>query len=318
MKRWLRLIQLLAILVVACFIAAYLKHYWTEVSAYHWSVRALPLALSALAFAAFYLLQGVAWWLLLRGFCLRSNFRRASATWGKSILARYIPGNVFMFLGRGWMSHRQGLDVVRVSAAMVYEQALGAASALLTVAVLLPFWHYHRQLTTSMLIAVPLLVALMHPRVFRPLENRMLRLLKREPLGAVLPFAWVLGLLFYYAAGWLIAGLAAWLLAVALTGVGISALPVTIAAYSFAYVVGMAVFFLPSGLGVREAVLAAALAVQLPGSIALVWALLLRLWVTMLELIYVGGVVVADRVGRDAVADKACEDKAATVAKPPH
>jgi hypothetical protein len=287
------------------------------VSAYHWSVRALPLLLSGLAFATFYSLQGGAWWLLLRGFHLRSDFRRASATWGKSILARYIPGHVFMFVGRGWMSHRQGLDVVRVGAAMVYEQALGVASALLTVAVLLPFWHYHRQLTTPMLFVVPLLVALMHPRVFRPLANRVLRLLKREPLGAVLPFAWVLGLLFYYAADWLIAGLAAWLLAVALTGVGISALPVTIAAYSFAYVVGMAAFFLPSGLGVREAILATALAVRLPGSIALVWALLLRLWVTMLELLYVGGVVVADKIGRHGTVNEASKDAAATAAKQP-
>ena len=34
-------------------------------------------------------------------------------------------------------------------------------------------------------------------------------------LGAVLPFTQVLGLLFYYVASWLVAGLAAWLLAAA-------------------------------------------------------------------------------------------------------
>ena len=51
--------------------------------------------------------------------------------WGKSILARYMPGNVFMFVGRAWMSHAQGLPLERVTAAMVYEQALGVCSALL-------------------------------------------------------------------------------------------------------------------------------------------------------------------------------------------
>ena len=313
-RRWLRLVQLLAVVVVVYFIAAYLAHYWTQVSAYHWSIRPLPLVLSALAFAVFYLLQGGAWWLLLRGFSLTSDFRRASATWGKSILARYVPGNVFMFLGRAWMSHRQGLDVVRVSAAMVYEQALGMASALLTVAILLPFWQYHRGITAVALLAVPLLVVLMHPRVFTPLADRVLRLLKREPLGAVLPFTQVLGLLFYYVVSWLVAGLAAWLLAAAVTGIGVAALPVTVAAYAFAYVVGIAAFVLPSGLGVREAVLAAALAVRLPGSIALAWALLLRLWQTLLELLYVGGVALADRVGRDALAEKARRDAVASAA----
>ena len=37
----------------------------------------------------------------------RSGRQRRS--WGKSILARYMPGNVFMFVGRAWMSHSQGL-----------------------------------------------------------------------------------------------------------------------------------------------------------------------------------------------------------------
>lgn len=300
-RRWMRLAQVLAVVVVVYFIAAYLAHYWTQVRAYHWSIRPLPLVLSVLAFAVFYLLQGGAWWLLLRGFSLSSDFRRASATWGKSILARYVPGNVFMFLGRAWMSHRQGLDVARVSAAMVYEQALGMASALLTVAILLPFWQYHRGITMLTLVAVPVLVALMHPRVFTPLASRVLRLLKREPLGVALPFPQVLGLLFYYVASWLVAGVASWLLAAAVTGLGVAALPVTIAAYAFAYVVGMAAFVLPSGLGVREAVLAAALAVRLPGSIALAWALLLRLWQTLLELLYVGSVTLVDKIGRTAM-----------------
>ena len=294
-RRWRWLAQALVAAAVVYFIVTYLARYWTQVRAYLWSIRPLPLVLSALVFLLFYLLQGGAWWLLLRGFDLPSSFARASATWSRSILARYVPGNVFMFLGRAWMSYRQGLDVARVSAAMVYEQALGLASALLTVALLLPFWHYHRGGMALALLAVPVLVALMHPRIFTPLATRVLRLLKREPLGAGLPFVQVLGLLGYYVVSWLVAGLAAWLLANSVTGVGVAALPVTVAAYAFAYVVGMAAFVMPSGLGVREAVLAASLAARLPGSVALAWALLLRLWQTLIELLYVAGAVLVGR-----------------------
>lgn len=295
-----RLLQVLAVAVVVFFIVRYLAHSWSQVRAYQWSVRPVPLVLSAVAFVVFYALQGGAWWLLLRGFGLHSSLTRATATWGKSILARYVPGNVFMFLGRAWMSHRQGLDVARVSAAMVYEQALGVASALLTVAALLPFWRYHRGLTALALLAVPLLLVLLHPRVFAPLAARVLRLLKREPLRMVLSFSWVIGLLCYYLVSWLIAGLAAWLLATAVTGIGAGALPVIVAAYAFAYVVGMAAFIFPSGLGVREAVLAASLAARLPGSVALAWAVLLRLWQTLVELLAVAGVTLADRAAPPA------------------
>jgi hypothetical protein len=58
-------------------------------------------------------------------------------------------GNVFMFVGRAWMSHSRGLAVERVTAAMVYEQALGVCGALLAVAVLFPFWEYRPGVTAS-------------------------------------------------------------------------------------------------------------------------------------------------------------------------
>jgi uncharacterized membrane protein YbhN (UPF0104 family) len=302
----LRIAQVLAIAIVAYFIVSYLVHSWSKVRAYQWSFRPLPLVLSLLAFLLFYLLQGGAWWLLLRGFRLRSSLPTASATWGKSILARYVPGNVFMFLGRAWMSRRQGLDLARVSAAMVYEQALGLSSALVTVALLYPFWRHHGRIAAWSLVAVPFLVALMHPRVFTPLAARLLRVLKREPLGAALPFAATLGLLCYFVVSWLVAGAAAWLLAASVTAVGARELPVIVAGYAFAYVVGMAAFIFPSGLGVREAVLAATLATRLPGGVALAWAVLLRLWQTIVELAYVGGVSLGEaRGGAAAVAGRA-------------
>jgi uncharacterized membrane protein YbhN (UPF0104 family) len=58
----------------------------------------------------------------------------------------------------------------------------------------------------------------------------------------------------------------------------------------------MVVFFVPSGIGVREAVLAAATAtVFAGGGVALAWALLARLWQTALELAFVGAAALLDR-----------------------
>ena len=56
----------------------------------------------------------------------------------------------------------------------------------------------------------------------------------------------------------------------------------------------MVAFFIPSGIGVREAVFTASLARQLPGGVALVWALLLRVWVTVVELAFVGIVLAVE------------------------
>lgn len=293
-----RLVQAGIVAATVYFLAAYLVHSWDSIKDFDWTFDAGWLAASGAFFLAYYFAQAVFWWLLLRGCDAGGPFWPAASVWGKSILARYVPGNVFMFVGRAWMSHAQGLAVERVTAAMVYEQALGVCGALLAVAVLFPFWEYRPGITALSLIAIPVLVALMHPRLFGPLATRALRLLRRPPLEMTLGFGAVLGFLALFTADWLVAGTGAWLLARAITGLGVDALPLVIVAYALAYVAGMIAFFIPSGIGVREAVLTASLAGKLPGGVALTWALLLRLWVTVVELVFVGLVVAVELLMR--------------------
>jgi len=276
------------------FVAAYLVRSWSSIQDFEWSVQPGWLVLSGLAFLLFYFMQAVVWWLVLRGVAVQTTLLTAAATWAKSIPARYIPGNVFMFVGRAWLSHDAGMPVDRVTAAMVYEQALGVCSALITVGVLFPFWEYHPGATALALLAIPVIVAMLHPRVFAPLAGRALRLLHRPPLEVTVGFGAVILLLVYFVASWFVAGLGAWALARSLTGLEVNALPVVVVANALAYVAGMVAFFIPSGIGVREAVLTASLAKQLPGGVALVWALVLRIWVTVVELAFVGIVVAVE------------------------
>ena len=294
----LRVVQVALIAATAYFLIAYLARSWASVRAFSWTFSPGWLALSAVAFLSFYLLQALAWWLLLRGMALHSPVALAVSTWARSILARYIPGNIFMFVGRAWMSHDQGLPLDRVTAAMVYEQALQVCSALVAAALLFPFWRWHRDITAFGLLAVPVIVALLHPRLFGPVAARLLRLLHRPPLETTMSFPAVLGLLAYYVAAWVPAGVGAWLLAHATTDLAAHALPLVVVAFVLSYVIGMAAFVFPSGLGVREAVLGASLSRELPGGVALAWALLLRLWVTAMELAFVGLAVLVELVLR--------------------
>lgn len=298
-----RVVQVVFVVAVAVFIGRYLRRAWPAVHAYDWQLRPGLLVASALLVLVYYLLSALVWWLILRQSGLTAAPTRTVATWAKSILGRYVPGNVFMFVSRGWMSHRQGLDIDRVSAGMVYEQVLNVAGALLVTAALFPFWHYEREITAWALLAIPVIVIGVHPRVFAPLMARVLRLLHRPPLTQVLPFRAVLGLLAAFAGLWLVAGFALWLLAAAVTDVTAAAFPQITAGFAVAFVAGMVVFFVPSGLGVREGVLAAATAsVFAGGGVALAWALLARLWQTALELAFVAVAALTDRLQRRAAA----------------
>jgi len=295
----LRLAQYILAVVAIVFVALALGRSWDDVQAYDWTLRPGWLALSATVFLGYYLLQALAWWLLLRAFDLHVPVRWAAASWGQSILARYVPGNVFMLLGRALSSQRRGLELRRVSAAMVYEQALAFCAALVTLGLLFPFWEYQRGLTALSLVGIPVLLVLLHPRVFVPLADHILRLIGRDPLDAGLGFGRVVALLCYYVAAWFVVGLACWLLARAVTEAGVELLPTVTVAFAFAFVVGIVAFVFPSGLGVREAVLAGALGGALGAGAALAFAVLLRLWQIALEVVFVALVTLVERRSRD-------------------
>lgn len=298
----LRALQALLVAATIGFVALSLARSWDDVTAYDWTIRPAWLVLSLALLLVYYCTQAAGWWLLLAGFGLRPGVLATWAIWGSSILARYVPGTVFMFVGRAWLHHGQGLDLPRVGAAMVYEQALQLCSALVAVALLWPLARVEVAWASWSLAAIPVLLVLVHPRVFVPLAGRVLRLLHREPLAASLGFGRVVGMLWYYAATWLLVGAGAWSLARATVDVGAGDLALVVAAYALAYVAGMVVFFVPSGVGVREAVLAGALRAQVGGPVALAWAVLLRLWQTAAEVVFVALVLLAERVSRRGAA----------------
>ena len=297
-RRALRAAQGLLVAATIGFVALALARSWDEVTAYEWTFRPEWLVVSFAVFLLFYCSQAAGWWLLLAGFGLRPGMLATWAIWGSSILARYVPGNVFMFVGRAWLHHGQGLDLPRVGAAMVYEQALQLCSALLTVALLWPLARVEVEWAAWSLLAVPVLLVLLSPRVFVPLAGRVLGFFHREPLAAALGFGRVVGMLWYYVATWLLVGVGAWCLARATVDADGDALAVVVAAYALAYVAGMAAFVVPSGIGVREAVLAGALRSEVGGPVALAWAVLLRLWQTAVEVVFVALVLLAERLWR--------------------
>ena len=128
------------------------------------------------------------------------------------------------------------------------------------MAVLFPFWEYRPGLTALSLLAVPVLVALHAPADLRHRwPDVVLRLFHRPPLEVTMGFGAVLGFLVLFTVDWIVAGAGAWLLARAITGLASTRCRWRSSPIALAYVAGMVAFFIPSGIGVREAVLTASL-----------------------------------------------------------
>jgi hypothetical protein len=243
----------------------------------------------------FYGLSAFAWDVILRFLGYRIGFVRAQVAWGQPLLARYVPGSVLYVLGRVLLSERVGVPRRTTIASIVYEQAISATAA---VGVASYFLISHpdlqgQPLRWAVLLVVPVAIAVLHPRVFGPLADRVLRAFGRESLPAVMPLRGVLTMLVFYAAIWVVIGLGVYCVARSVTSIPFRDVLIVGSAQAVGYVAALITIVAPAGLGIRDAAFAWAVKAATPGNSFAVGSLIaiaVRGVMTVVELIYVGAV----------------------------
>ncbi|GGM05002.1 MULTISPECIES: lysylphosphatidylglycerol synthase transmembrane domain-containing protein [Micromonospora] len=186
-------------------------------------------------------------------------------------LGKYIPGSVWAYVLQIELSRRAGLPRPRAFLASLIALGLGVTAALGLGVVGLPSLReavgsdstYADSVRVALwIVAVLFPIALLCavPRVLTALVQLALRLLRRPPLTHRLTWPGVLRVIGWSALGYSLFGVHLWLLANAQAAPGFEGLLRSVGAFAIAMTVGMFAFLSPSGLGVREAVLVAALA----------------------------------------------------------
>jgi len=241
------------------------------------------LVLSVTVGAVFYALSAfllAAGWLILLRACGAGEVPagRGISIYGRSQLAKYIPGNVFHFVGRHVMGRRHGFGHGEMLWAAVLE-AIGlilAAGALALPGAL--FWFgpaagrllWAMVLAGGLLLAAPWALSRILPRLAaaRGVAVRMLTL--RDVLRRFMP-AYLLYLAFFVVSGCIVWGIAA-----ALEETPVATLPLLVVAVAAAWIAGFVVPGAAAGIGVREAALIATLSGVLGDANAAVVALSFR------------------------------------------
>jgi hypothetical protein len=245
---------------------------------------------------AFLLMNGVGYVAILERLSARRLPRgRLLGTWARSILARYVPGNVLMVAGRVVLGREAGVTGRASLAASVYEQALIVGLSACAAAGLLLFGDLGQDDWIWIVAVVPLGLVLLHPRLFGPGANWVLRRVGRPPLDHLLSAREVLAFAAWYALTLAVLGLGVWWFVHALVGAQAGGPLFVGAGFLLSFVVSMLAFVFPSGLGVREGVLALVLARGLPGEVAIAAAAAARLALTFAEVAFTGIVVAAER-----------------------
>jgi uncharacterized membrane protein YbhN (UPF0104 family) len=235
-----------------------------------------------------YLGHACGWLIILWRFNHPVPFLPGLYVWFKSLLARYIPGNVVMVVGRVMMIGPYGVPKRVSLTSIAYEQALLGASAATAIAIVLPFWpklQNFSQMIWIVLIVPPLAIICLHPAILGRFGNFVFRKLKRETIEEFLPFMDVIGIFIFYCLFWIVAGLGMFAMVNTVAKIDLSDLPIIIASAPLAWLTSVLFFISPSGLGVREGVYAFTLdfAFESAGAAA-AFAILVRFWQTLVEL----------------------------------
>lgn len=301
-KRYKRLVQVAALLLIAAFVAASVWKSWSHISKYSWHVN------YGLLIGAFALLvaQEISYAFIWRGILLRMGSRldiiSAQRIYLGAEFVRYIPGNVWHVITRVFWAEQRGVPKPIGFASMVVELATKITAAALVFAASLFFWPAapvisievpRVALVAAGAIGIPLLLAGLHPRVLTRGLSFATRKLGREPVSFTLRYRDVLVVTLYWALSWVVAGVGFYLLVRSLvtTPLPASALAIAIGIYAAGWDVGFLTFITPSGIGFREVVIAALLTSSLlvtgpsAAGLALVVAFVARLLSTGAELL---------------------------------
>lgn len=291
-SRW---VGVLAVLLVAAFWALFLSQQLRSLAQYNWQIQ--PAALGwGLVFSALYdLTLAVCWSWLLHRMGETLPYRQCVRVWQVSMLARYVPGNVWHILSRMALAERRGARPTRVLASATLEQGLHVIGALVLVGLTFPFWGLPATAQFWLLALVPLGLVALHPRLLGALLAWAARRFNRPQLAWHYRFREILLATGGYVVAVLWLGLALYATMGGLVTVSPAQLPLYVGTGALAWAVGYLSFFTPSGLGVREGLIVLVLVQIMPLPAAVVGSIVYRIVVTLAEVGMVGLTWLVDR-----------------------
>ena len=262
---------------------------WKSLAGYSWELNYRWLVLSLLLASGGPLSLAV-WWVtsirLMKG---SLGWAQGTHIWVYAQLAKYLPGGIWPYASRMVAAGKAGVPRSCAALSLVVETVLRVQAAIIVFLVSLPFWPMNRwspgQLT---LIAIALLAsfALLDPRLLNKVLGLGSRALRRPAVSITsLEYKHLVGLLAGHILTLVGVGSAFYALVSSVHAMSASAaLPLT-GMLAIAVILGFLNPLTPQGLGTREGLLTLFLSYYMPLPVAIVIALLTRLWMIVAELI---------------------------------
>ncbi len=279
-------------LVIGFFIARVIHRNWQQVREAEWVFDPVWLLLSLVLTAFWFLLRPWTWQLILARFGYSIPYHASYQIVRRADLSRYVPGGIWQYVSRVYLAGQWGVAAPACLAATFVEIVI-----LLLAAVFPALWSLDQALPVldapyQVLLVVGPLLALgaLHPRVLNFWAGFLARRLKQPYTELRIRWLTLVGLWLLYLLIWLSYGLSAGFFIRGILRVPGEWVPLFSSNYILAWLVGMVTMVAPAGMGIRDGVFGLLLRGHLAIGAGLTAAVALRLWTTLVELLWAVGV----------------------------
>jgi uncharacterized membrane protein YbhN (UPF0104 family) len=267
---------------------------WDQIEQFNWQFNFVYLIASLIVAMIALIIFSAAWVKIISAFGHKLTQPEGYRILNLSNLGRYIPGKVWQVFGMLYLARQKGIPEEQAAASFVVTELFTIPASLLV-------WVIAVQFEPALLIdkfkimgpgsayAVGFLgllgcvVLVVYPHPFLKLTNLVLKKLGRPEAVFTLDKSVALQAFVGYFLGWVLFGLAFWLLLLSILGEQTPSPVLAVGLYNIAYQVGYLAIFAPSGLGPRELIMGVLLT-PFVGPIAPVLAVVARLWSIVIDM----------------------------------
>lgn len=242
-----------------------------------------------------YILQGTSWYVSLKTLDLHPPYISALKTYFISIMGKYIPGKVFMVISRMYLFKQYKKNHI-VLLSFFIEQSLFLLSIIIFLA-LSTFWVPVNKISVIyeykyiFVLLFVLIIVVLIPRNLYFLMNKFSsaynKLLKKDIDFKVIKKIKISNfykIILIDILNWLILGLALFIFINSFFNVDLKNFFIFVNIYAIASFIGLISVFAPSGIGVREGIMAFLFNYFVSPEVALIIPIMARLWATCIEI----------------------------------
>lgn len=256
----LLILRYVLLALVLGFAAYYLISQWGAVSAaikliaWQSAVLSFLLVLAGLAFGT------ISWIAILNGLGEKVPFMRAAQILLVGQLGKYVPGSVWSYVMQMELGRQYNVSRPRVLITSLYAAGVGVVASLILGALAVPLLSQEQPQLLWLFALLPVGLVCLHPAVMTWLASLVLKLFRRPPLDHRVGLSTIGIALGASLVSYLCYGLHLTLLVNSLADPDPQTVVLLTGAMAIGFSLSLFAFILPSGIGVREAVLVAAMA----------------------------------------------------------